>query len=104
MVKPFRLWFLLVCALATSVALTAASDDDDDDGVRVYRVTITNITKAQVFSPPVLATHKSSVGIFELGDVQTKTGPSVSLDSAASPRSKSACRPSSTLSIDGAKG
>lgn len=35
---------------------------------RVYRVTITNLTKNQPISPPVLATHRSSVAIFQAGD------------------------------------
>ena len=33
-----------------------------------YEVTITNITKGQIFSPPVLATHKSRVAFFTLGE------------------------------------
>jgi len=38
-----------------------------DDYNRTYEVTITNITKGQVFSPPVLVTHKKSIALFELG-------------------------------------
>lgn len=34
---------------------------------RVYEVTITNITKGQVFSPPVLVTHNRDVALFEVG-------------------------------------
>lgn len=36
-------------------------------GHRTYEVTITNITKAQVFSPPVLVTHNRRVALFEVG-------------------------------------
>ena len=34
---------------------------------RLYEVTITNITKAQIFTPQLLAAHSSDVTIFELG-------------------------------------
>ena len=50
------------------VAATAASASVRDyRPTRVYRVTVTNLTRAQVFSPPVVATHRPSVGFFELG-------------------------------------
>lgn len=50
-------------------ALFAASANADYYGKRdrVYEVTITNITKGQVFSPPVLVTHNRDVALFELG-------------------------------------
>ena len=34
---------------------------------RTYEVTIVNVTKGQVFSPPVLVTHSSDVALFEVG-------------------------------------
>lgn len=34
-----------------------------------YEVTITNVTKGQAFTPVLSATHSSSLGFFELGDV-----------------------------------
>ena len=36
-------------------------------GVRFYRVTITNLSSGQPFTPPLLATHKRSTEIFEVG-------------------------------------
>jgi len=36
-------------------------------GERTYAVTITNITSGQTFTPLLVATHKSSVSLFELG-------------------------------------
>lgn len=39
----------------------------DDRGQRTYEVTVTNITKGQVFSPPVLVTHNRRVALFEVG-------------------------------------
>lgn len=40
---------------------------EDDRGRRTYEVTITNITKGQVFSPPVLVTHNRRIALFEVG-------------------------------------
>lgn len=37
-------------------------------GQRGYEVTITNLTKAQIFAPALLATHSSSINMFEPGD------------------------------------
>ena len=34
---------------------------------RTYEVTITNITRGQVFSPPVVISHKWGFRLFELG-------------------------------------
>ena len=47
---------------ATSVLALA-----DGYGSRTYAVTITNITSGQTFTPLLVATHKSSVSLFELG-------------------------------------
>ncbi len=49
------------------VATTVGATDHYSQGTRVYRVTITNLTQGQVFSPPVIATHRSSVALFQLG-------------------------------------
>lgn len=61
----------LLLGLVCSVALVGVAIGDDnyrhDRRARVYRVTITNVTKGQVFSPPVLATHKASVSVFTAG-------------------------------------
>jgi len=58
--------------LLSSVAF--ASDDDKDNNAKgnnrphTYAVTITNITAGQVFTPVLVATHKSDVSFFELGE------------------------------------
>lgn len=51
--------------LGTGFAAPVAADNDRRGAE--YRVTIINLTKGQVFSPPVLATHQSSVSIFTPG-------------------------------------
>jgi len=56
----------IIGALALLVS-TANADDDNRSGHATYEITITNVTKGQVFSPPVLVTHKKSVKLFEAG-------------------------------------
>ena len=38
------------------------------DGGKTYRVTISNLTSGQPFTPPVLLTHTGDTGIFSLGE------------------------------------
>ena len=63
-------------ALAAAAFLTASSAalagaPDAAAGLRSYEVTITNLTRAQVFSPPVIATHNANVAMFEAGTPAT---------------------------------
>lgn len=51
---------LLLSLLANSVAFAK-------DNVRVYEITVTNLTGAQWFTPPVLAIHQRSTDLFEVG-------------------------------------
>lgn len=51
--------------LGAGFVAPVAADNDRRGGE--YQVTIINLTKGQVFSPPVLATHQSSVSIFSPG-------------------------------------
>ena len=56
-------------SLAMVFSLAAASParaDDDHEGAR-FEVTITNLTRGQQFTPILVASHKSSVKLFELG-------------------------------------
>lgn len=46
---------------------SAFADNNYHSGQATYEITITNVTKGQVFSPPVLVTHKKSVALFEAG-------------------------------------
>ena len=54
--------FLLATILASSAAFAGGSGD------RMYAVTITNVTSGQTFTPLLVATHKSSISLFELGE------------------------------------
>jgi hypothetical protein len=54
----------LVTTLATGLITTSALADR---GGQSYQVTITNITQGQTFTPFLLTTHQSSIGLFELG-------------------------------------
>lgn len=38
------------------------------DGWNTYKITITNLTPGQAFTPPVMATHTKAVSIFTLGE------------------------------------
>ena len=51
--------------IGTGFALPAAADNYRRGAE--YQVSIINLTKGQVFSPPVIATHQSSVSIFTPG-------------------------------------
>lgn len=59
--------FATLASALVLLANTANADNSYHSGQRTYEVTITNITKGQVFSPPVLVTHKKSVALFEAG-------------------------------------
>ena len=52
-------------ALILTFALPAASDDGPD--LRTYRVTLVNLTDGQPFSPPVAATHRRGIHMFQVG-------------------------------------
>lgn len=61
---------LAFCSLLATAALPIAAQADGYNykpRTLVYEVTITNITKGQVFSPPVLVTHSRDVALFEAG-------------------------------------
>ena len=60
---------LATLAVAVMIAFTStASGDGEDNGRARYEVTITNVTKGQILSPVVIATHRSRLDpIFELG-------------------------------------
>ena len=40
--------------------------------VRKYEVTITNLTHGQVFSPPIVITHKHDFILFDLGEMASE--------------------------------
>lgn len=55
--------------LAATVVTSALADSDRvNPRAFTYEVTITNITKGQVLSPPILVSHNRDVALFELGE------------------------------------
>ena len=50
-----------------STASTATAEDYYRPKARTYEVTITNITRGQILSPPVIFSHKRGFRLFELG-------------------------------------
>lgn len=54
---------LLIFAAALTISGSVFAD-----ATRSYKVTITNITSGQIFTPVLAVTHKSSLSLFELGE------------------------------------
>lgn len=67
MQRSIPLLALTVVASASAIAFTASSRDVESVGHTSYEVTVTNVTKGQIFSPLLLATHAGSVSLFEAG-------------------------------------
>lgn len=57
----------LMALAGTAMATDNNSQNGWRDRGRVYEVTVTNITKAQTFTPILVATHSSRIAFFELG-------------------------------------
>lgn len=57
---------LTLVGLASILLVPAVAKGDEG---RTYKVTITNLTPGQPFTPPVLLTHTKAAGIFTLGEV-----------------------------------
>jgi hypothetical protein len=64
-----RTQFLAVVAASAALILTFAIPAAPDDGpdLRTYHVTLVNLTDGQPFSPPVAATHRRGIHMFEVG-------------------------------------
>jgi hypothetical protein len=55
--------------LGNATVLAQNDDGDEDgDGQRRYRVTVTNLTPGQPFTPPAVTLHEPSVEVFAVGD------------------------------------
>jgi len=67
MVRSLSCIALLTAPAILIAGFASSAIADNDRRAHEYQVTVTNLTKGQVFSPPVLATHKSSVALFALG-------------------------------------
>ena len=73
---PSRTYVTAIAAaallLASFLAAPASAQDAESlrsevQGNQMFRVTITNLTRAQVFSPPLVVSHSSKVALFEVG-------------------------------------
>lgn len=62
-----RYSLLLGLAFSSSAVLSTAYASDDDDMV-TYKVTITNVMRANTLAPVLVATHKSGMSFFKVGD------------------------------------
>ena len=58
---------IIATALAAAIVL-AVPGLAMSEGGKTYKVTITNLTAGQAFTPPVLLTHSKRTGIFTVGD------------------------------------
>lgn len=67
MVRSSSLVSLLTAPLILITGFASSAVADNDRRGAEYQITITNLTKGQIFSPPVLATHKSSIAFFAAG-------------------------------------
>ena len=79
---------LVVFALAatSSVGLMSVIAADDDDGRTRYEVTVTNLTRGQIFSPAVVATHKRGLDpLFTLGSAASSELAAVAEDAVNGP-------------------
>ena len=56
---------LLFGIMTAGVAL--ADGDNDNDKGKTYSVTITNLTKKQILTPPVVISHNSDFRLFMIG-------------------------------------
>lgn len=63
-------WTLTVIAMAFIILSMASASETvyAEDRVITFRVTITNITRGQTISPPLVFSHKRNFHFFELGD------------------------------------
>jgi hypothetical protein len=67
----YRTALLIASTLIIALSAFRASAEDNArifSFISSYEVTITNITSNQVFSPPILVSHRSGISLFELGE------------------------------------
>ncbi|UCE77959.1 MAG: spondin domain-containing protein [Gammaproteobacteria bacterium] len=53
--------------IVSALLLSATNAVADDAGDRTYEVTVTNITKGEIFTPIMVASHAAGVKLFQLG-------------------------------------
>lgn len=76
---------IVTAALVATVFAAGTASADNYKSHRSYEVTITNATRGQVFSPPVLVTHTREVALFELGAPALDELATVAEDGAGQP-------------------
>ena len=62
----FSVIFIMLFILASGLSFA------DEEGYKKkikYKITITNLTRGQVFSPPIVISHDRSFRLFTLGDM-----------------------------------
>lgn len=81
------LFAVAIAAVAGSLLYTGSASGDDDKGKgKRYEVTITNITKGQIISPAVVATHRRSLDpIYSLGNAASDELAGLAEDAALGP-------------------
>ncbi len=62
-----NLKYTAVAAIGLALTLLVPSEARSDSG-KTYKITITNLTAGQPLTPPILATHTSRTGFFEVGE------------------------------------
>lgn len=78
-ISKSRLWVFGCAALLTLLALPVAAS------AQTYEVTITNLTKGQVLSPPIVYTHRHSFDLFTPGEEAIPELAGVAEDAANDP-------------------
>jgi len=60
---------LLLAATATALIVSSDSAESQTQGptMGTYSVTVTNLTRSQIFSPALVATHRGAASMFEAG-------------------------------------
>jgi hypothetical protein len=74
---------LLLALTVTAFSATVAGALDDH--LRTYRVTLTNLTAGQPFSPPVAATHRPGLHMFQVGHLATDQLAAIAQDGNETP-------------------
>lgn len=67
--KSFALTSAVAAALCAGAVLTTSENATSQAAAQMgtFQVTITNLTRGQIFSPPVVATHNPNAAVFEPG-------------------------------------
>ena len=60
---------MLACAIAMAIALVASTASADRGAI--YEVTITNLTRSEVITPPVVFSHRNDFRLFSVGGTPT---------------------------------